>query len=162
MNLLSKYTLKVNGYFEFLSNQINKLAEHAIAREPENKASVAILCNLRDEILNEIRQVAHFNINRLETKKVDTLRELDEESLNETLFERFCFLIESKDVNSKNKENEKESLESTFGYLIVTDKYVTREEFFYFKELLKYVNADEHIPFDNHFFTFVARNVRIW
>jgi hypothetical protein len=149
MNLLCKYTIQVKSYFEFLASQIKRRAEECVAT---SNASRAGLYTTRDEILSAIKEIESFNLTRLEARHVERLHELDEEALNKVLFEKFCFVVDAKDVKFK-KKNE-------LGYLIVLDRYVTREELFYYKECLRYVNVDEAISYENYFFGFVAKNVK--
>jgi hypothetical protein len=162
MNSLAKFKLKLRGYFEFLTSLVNRRADELAAN---NKASPVELKAKQAKWLDEIGEVERFNMNRLSDRRdLDNLHELNEELLNEVLFERFCFIVDAKDVRFKSlgDEHQYSDLDEALGYLIVTDKYVTREELFFYKDFLKYVhNLDELVHNENHFFNFNSKNVNL-
>ena len=166
MNLLYKYKKNLANYFDLLTNQINRKADDLIAKECLDKTAIYEINFNRKAFLNEIKEIERSNLKRFDEALVngspDELGDLGEEALNERIHSRFCFLLEARDVQRQVAGRSSEDhldWRSIFGYLFVTECYVTKEEIFYFKEFLKYVDVEEALSHENFFFTFANKNV---
>ena len=95
----------------------------------------------REEFVEEIRKVKSFNLEALESKVFDQDQEFD---LNpEQLFTKFCFSI----TDPKANIPELDFIDIYFGYLIICDKYVSKEILNIFRILTREIKGKNKCPF---------------
>jgi hypothetical protein len=149
---IEKLQLIIVDYFDELIRRIDKkLNEHSLDK---NLTHIQTKClkDTRAEFVNEIKQIVLHNLNSLESKNFLDFLNQKEEVVREKLFDRCCLFVEAKDLKYKTLLTDRNN-SVCFGYLIaIEDGYITKEQQFYFRNLLRYLNNEQKIEYDNIFF----------
>jgi hypothetical protein len=121
---------KIMGYFRPLREQISAKAQ-ALFRDQ----------NLDDDMIYATRkkfldQIMLCEANNLMVLSEEMVQEAngDESKLTDIIFNSFCFIVDVKDLEFSSLNE----LDSHFGYLVVTDKYMSQENIGAYKALMKH------------------------
>ena len=131
---LAKYLSTIVKHFDSLIYQLSERAKAILENDGLSEEEKGALISKRNNFIEIINRAKVFNVRNLAKRGLKSIAEDSEESLNKTLFSVFCFLLSKDDLAFlRFKENSK----TAFGYLFVTDGYVSCEKISHYKELLK-------------------------
>ena len=146
--LLSQSRLELTDYIVALINEIDIKAETLLINPSLDNAQKEKLEAKRKLFIDEIKHVesislAHMNTFDSEKSKNVNIQKGD-------VFINYCFTLDLNDLNLT--ESSLSLVDTTFGYLIILDKYINKEKINLFKELLKCNNKLKHLNAENLFF----------
>ena len=146
--------LKVSDYFSSVISQIDlKVEKIFCANKNINEQQYINLNKEREALIEQIRLCESLVIQRSEKALPDTaeIDRLDEPEQNRLIYVKFCFLIAQNELLLQHRGS---AFAYNFGYLFVTDRFVSEKEISLFKESLKFIgNKRTHfIDRSNSFF----------
>jgi hypothetical protein len=145
---------RIVDYFEGLHVEIDQKVENLFAENlfAENHLNNDSINAKRRLFNNEIKQVESDNIRHYdatnpseftyESRGDETEDRVAEEKINAKLFQTFCFIIDKDDCDFPSISN----LDASFGYLIIINKYLRREQLDCFREIVKFSNKKMNDP----------------
>jgi hypothetical protein len=145
---------RIVDYFEAMHIEVDQKAEDLFAENlfAENHMNNESINGKRHQFNNEIKQVAADNIRHYDSTNPSEYKyasrgdeaedKLAEEKINAKLFQTFCFIIDKDDCDFPNISH----LDASFGYLIIINKYLRRDQLDCYRELLKFSNKKLNDP----------------
>jgi hypothetical protein len=139
--MLNALQAKIKDYHSRLVKQVELKATNLKANEITR---VDYIEKKRLEFVLQIEHCELMNLKHLsETNINQFLAVLNDENLvYERLFKEFCFVIDKADFEFTNFDR----IDATFGYLVITDKFLPRTELTIFKELFRYYHREKSGP----------------
>jgi hypothetical protein len=134
-------------YFDSLISQIDLSTEILLASNQFEQSELDRINERRNFLIKEIKNVEAFNLRNLG----------DDEQEKEIIFRRFCFLFSESDFKIDNIDMTSLDV-SKFGYLIITNAYLSVENLNCFKEMLKWSYKPQKLDQYNLFFVFKEFN----
>jgi hypothetical protein len=139
--------LELVTYFDSLISQVDLNTEILLFSDHFEQSELERINERRNFLIKEIKTIEAFNLKHLK----------DGERDKETIFKKFCFVFSESDLSIDNID--KTSLDvSKFGYLIITDVFLSPENLACFKEMLKWSYKPQKLDDDNLFFALKEPN----
>jgi hypothetical protein len=132
---------KIKDYHLALVKQVELKASNLKATEKsradyvENKRSEFVLTIEHCELINQ-KHLSATNLNEF----LPLLKE--EDLVLSKLMKEFCFFIDKSDYEFTSFDR----IDATFGYLVITDEYMTKTQLECFKELFRYYLREKTGP----------------
>lgn len=142
--------MKIIEYFDSLINEVDIKAEKLLELyHVENLQQ--LINNTRQLFINEIELIKNFNLSNLSNNEDENFTEND--TIEDRLYKKYCFTLDKHlkkyfDLAFENSVQEK--IREKFGFLIVTDAYISKHKLSLFRELLSYgSDSDDEIDENN-------------
>jgi hypothetical protein len=137
--------IKLIKYFDDLISELDLRVETAISNNCHDENLIAGFNKQRDVFINEIRYVEAYNLRSL----ADLNPEQENELINDDLFSKFCFFIEFVERNKDQIYSYDKLVEQEIGLrLIITDKYLTKDQIRCFEVLFNHQYSKEYANLD--------------
>jgi hypothetical protein len=122
--------LRISNYFDELVNTIDLKAERLLLSNQKMTDAQSNKINLeRSELISAIRSAEQLNYHHFDSLERQFLENKTESELNETLFQKFAFLLDSDEVQIGSHQ-------TSLGYLVLTDRYLNDSQISLYKELI--------------------------
>jgi hypothetical protein len=145
--MLNPARLELVMYFDSLISQVDLNTEILLFSDQFEQAELDRINERRNFLIKEIKSVEAFNLKHLR----------EGERSREAIFKKFCFVFSQSDFSTDCID--KTSLDvSKFGYLIITDVYLSPENLTCFKEMLKWSYKPQKLDDNNLFFALKETN----
>jgi hypothetical protein len=132
--MLNNFRLRVAEYYDLLVNQIDLKAETFLAENELRDEERTLVEGKRSHFLNEIKRIESLNFKFLDESNFTN----DELNHDEAIFKpEFCFIVSGAELADVAIKNSLNRFDVAFGYLVITDKFLSAEQLACYREVLE-------------------------